>query len=193
MFTNSQVQLIYPHLNDFLNLFIKNDDDPDHDHDPLNDPYRIDSIELLTCLLSNTTIRRLFGKNLLKSYSNPINDWDELHFTNTLTIFMKTLNYLQNSSNNSQLSEFNSQLSLLSIENDVNQFQNSIIQLFEQNLMMINSDDDDQLRNNFMEDSFTMIKENVELLRSIIELIDLIIIDGNFNLFVCFLLRLRTD
>ncbi|CAH8589847.1 unnamed protein product [Schistosoma mattheei] len=187
MFTNSQVQLIYPHLNDFLNLFIKNDDDdddPDHDHDPLNDPYRIDSIELLTCLLSNITIRRLFGKNLLTSYSNPINDWDELHFTNTLTIFMKTLNYLQNSFNNSQLllSEFNSQLSLLCIENDVNQFQNSIIQLFEQNLMMINSDDDDdhhhhQLRNNFMEDSFTMIKENVELLRSIIELIDLIIID----------------
>ncbi|CAH8634741.1 unnamed protein product [Schistosoma rodhaini] len=196
MFTNTQVEIIYPHLNDFLNLFIKNDDDNDHDdschgNNHGNKFYLIDSLQLLTYFLPNKIIRRLFGKQLFKSYINDINnDWNEINDFNYLLLFNKIIKNLQKNFfiHSNLLIKLNETFSLSDIDNDddINQFKINIKQLFEENNnhhdrdqdQDHNHDLDHQLMNiNDIDNSLIVIQENVEILRTIIELIDLIIID----------------
>ncbi|CAH8552954.1 unnamed protein product [Schistosoma turkestanicum] len=182
--TNTQIQTLYPHVNDFLNLFIKEQQQPQPAQ--LDDTlFFVDSIQLLSCFLSNDIIRRLFGQHLFNSYSNTDdNDWEESNVTNLFSIFVNTIKYyLQNSFFNSKLlSHFYDQLLLINVESDeMNEFKNCIECLFQQNDQR-QDDVQRQIDNGVVvvgddDDSFLVIKENVEILRTIIELIDLIVTD----------------
>ncbi|KAH8856202.1 neuroblastoma amplified sequence [Schistosoma japonicum] len=166
MFVNTQVQTIYPYLNEFLNLFVNDD----IQHETLNDTYLVDSKQLLACFLTDSTIRRLFGNDLLKSYSDIDNDWEESTLLNVVPLFTKTLKYLQKSVNCKLLSNLLSEkcIQLLHSDDNVDEFKKCFEYLFQQTHEV----------NNVSEDSSLIImKENAEILRSVIELVDLIVMD----------------
>ncbi|KAK4467896.1 hypothetical protein MN116_008463 [Schistosoma mekongi] len=169
MFINTQVQTIYPHLNEFLNLFVKDD----IQHETSNDTYLVDSIQLLACFLSNSTIRRLFGADLLKSYSDIDNDWEGSKLLNVVSIFTKILKYLQKSSVNCKLSNLLSEecFQLLQADDNADEFKICIEYLFQQTHKV-------KSVNDVAEDlPLIIIKENAEILRSVVELVDLIVMD----------------
>ncbi|CAH8628740.1 unnamed protein product [Heterobilharzia americana] len=177
-FINIQTQTIYPYLKKFLDLFI-NDNDKEQSEMMMmmitNNPYYfIDLEEFLAYFLIKPDIRRLFGIDLLKSYINTIdNNWQILKITNKLSIFYKMINYLKKSCIYSNilcnyLDEFNQFLfnNHNDPDDDLHKFQKCIIKFCNQTLTLSNH-----------EKEFHMIKEEIEIFRSVIEITTLIVMD----------------
>nr|CAH8866526.1 unnamed protein product [Trichobilharzia regenti] len=194
-FVNSQAQSIYPYLQKFLDLFIISDSDVDDvgvgvgDDDPSSSssPPRVNSEQLLVCLLANSTIRRLFGASLLASYTEIGNDWQtsDVLSSDVLSIFSKTIkSLLLTFKSSSRLSgdEWDKLLCINNNNNDDDVDDNNVdelkrcIQRLIDEISTSGKCSSKESVGDMMEDTFSL-RDNAELIRSVIELVDLIFND----------------